>query len=80
MDGPVATDHVTVADEYGYRKDCYPWFLERFNDAFRNEIIDFIDCVKTGREPLAGAEDARKASEICVRLTEALKLGKPITL
>ena len=31
--------------------DHVDWFLDRFAEAFRDELIDFVDCVREGASP-----------------------------
>jgi myo-inositol 2-dehydrogenase/D-chiro-inositol 1-dehydrogenase len=70
--GPMMTNPVILADSYGVRSDCMPWFKERFAAAYRNEILDFIDCVAHNKRSKVGANDARKAVELAFLAQESL--------
>ncbi len=61
---PTPYSSVVVSDEKGFREDACPWFHERFEGAFRNELVEFIECIREGRESKIGAEDARKSIEL----------------
>lgn len=53
-------------------------FPERFGAAYLNELIDFVDCVRTGRIPLVGGEDARAALAIALAARQSFKEGRPV--
>lgn len=44
-------NRVFVADSHSFGRMCHFDFLERFADAFVNEIQAFVDCVQQGRQP-----------------------------
>lgn len=47
-------------------------------DAFKNEIEHFIECAKTGAEPLASGEAGKKAIAICRAVKKSAEIGKPV--
>ncbi len=57
---------VTLLQPNKVSHDHVDWFLERFADAYRDEVIDFVDCVRTGRRPRAVADDGLQALRIAV--------------
>lgn len=45
-----------------------------WDDMYRDEMLHYIDCLKTGRQPLIGAEDGYEVMKIidaCVRMAES---------
>lgn len=54
------------------------WFLERFARAYRDELIDFVDCVRSGRAPRAGGEDGYRALQIAVAAGRSQRERRPI--
>lgn len=46
--------------------DHVDWFLDRFADAFRAELVDFVDAIREGRAPRVTAEDGYEALRIAV--------------
>jgi predicted dehydrogenase len=49
-----------VADETAYES----------GDALRAEIIDFLECIRTGRRPLVDGQAGRRALAMATRITE----------
>jgi myo-inositol 2-dehydrogenase/D-chiro-inositol 1-dehydrogenase len=60
--------------------DHVDWFLDRFAGAYRDELIDFVECIRTGRQPRAGAEDGYRALQIAVAATRSWREGRPVRL
>jgi predicted dehydrogenase len=58
--------------------DRTPPFVRRFANAYRAQIVDFIDCVQHDREPRAGGADALAAIQIAEAATESARSGKPM--
>ena len=46
-------------------------FLERWEDAFYLEMVNFIDCVLTGRKPEITVYDGTKSLEMAIMLQKA---------
>ncbi|MBC8587221.1 Gfo/Idh/MocA family oxidoreductase [Paratissierella segnis] len=55
---------VTIFNENGAVRECHEGFLERFEDAYLNELQEFVDCVLEDRKTPVGAFDGLKATEI----------------
>lgn len=67
--------------EPGQVEETPKWFfLERYADAYRLEIGDFIDAWKQGREPLAGAQDGLEALRLAEAAERSLHEGQRISL
>jgi myo-inositol 2-dehydrogenase / D-chiro-inositol 1-dehydrogenase len=71
---------VTLLEPNRASHDHVDWFVDRFATAYRDEVVDFVDCVRTGREPRAGAEDGYLALQIAVAAGRSQREGRPIRL
>lgn len=60
--------------------DHVDWFLELFADAYRDEMIDFVDCVRSGRTPRALAADGLRALRIAVAAGRSHRERRPVRL
>ncbi len=49
-------------------------------DAFKAEIEHFIECSKTGAEPIASGEAGKKAIAICRAVKKSAEIGKPVEI
>ena len=54
------------------------FFIDRYADAYRNQVNDFIDAVASGREPSPGFEDGRRALILADAALESLQTGKVV--
>ena len=48
-------------------------FPERFDEAYRLEMQEFIDCVREGRKPEVTVYDGTRATEMTFATTSAFK-------
>ena len=71
---------LTVMSPTGVSHDVFPWFPERFGEAYLNEIRYFVECIRADRFPSPDGEDDRAALEIALAATESLKSGRPVEL
>lgn len=55
---------VTVFNEHGAIRECHEGFLDRFENAYLNELQEFVNCVLEDRTPPIGAYDGKKATEM----------------
>jgi scyllo-inositol 2-dehydrogenase (NAD+) len=67
-----------VLSRDGVAHDVFPWYPERFADAFRAEVAAFVDALQAGRAPQPGGIEARRASEIGVAALESWRDGRPV--
>lgn len=58
--------------------DPTPPFVRRFANAYRAQIVDFIDCVRHDRQPRAGGADALAAIRIAEAATLSARTGRPV--
>ena len=71
---------VTLLEPNRASHDHIDWFLERFADAYRDEVIDFVDCIRTGRAPRVGAEDGYRALQIAVAAGRSHRERRPVRM
>lgn len=71
---------VEILDEHGVRKECSQDFLERFEQAYVEELNEFIDCILTGRKPEVTVYDGTKTTEIAYKCKEAFETNELIRL
>lgn len=64
----------------GVTHDVYPWYAERFGEAFHAEMAAFVDALQHGRAPLPGPEDGRRATQIGVAAADSMASGRPVRL
>ncbi|MGB4156695.1 MAG: Gfo/Idh/MocA family oxidoreductase [Caldicoprobacterales bacterium] len=65
-------------EEQGYLMDSSPVIEPQ--DTFANEIRHFLDCIKTGQEPMASANDGVIIQKILNGIYDSAKEGKEIIL
>jgi predicted dehydrogenase len=64
----------------GIIHDTVPYFMERFGEAYAEEIRDFVRCILEDRQPAVSGRDARAATAIGVAATLSLDEGRPVLL
>ena len=69
-----------VMTRTGVTHDTVPYFMERFGEAYANEIRAFVACLAEDREPSVTGLDARKATAIGIAATVSLDEGRPVEL
>lgn len=75
-----AKNMVEILDEHGVRKECSQDFLERFDQAYVDEVNEFVDCILTGRKPEVTVYDGTKTTEIAYKCKEAFETNELIRL
>lgn len=65
---------------YAFRKDPNNAKEEVYAgvDSFTAEIEHFIECAKTGKEPIASGEAGKKAVAICRAVKKSAEIGEPV--
>lgn len=72
-----------------FKTDNTPHFMHRFNEAYTEEIREFVHCIINDTETPVTAEDARAASQVSIavllssqegRLIEIAQINRPISL
>lgn len=62
-----------IYDQHGAVVECVSGFPERFAEAYFQEMQEFINCVKSGRQPEVTVYDGTKSTQIGFATTEAWK-------
>jgi scyllo-inositol 2-dehydrogenase (NAD+) len=64
----------------GVYHDVFPWYLERFEDAFKAELIAFVEVVQNELSPRPTLIDGRKATEIGLAALESWRNGQAVSV
>jgi myo-inositol 2-dehydrogenase/D-chiro-inositol 1-dehydrogenase len=62
------------------REPLLSFFIERYQQAYLDELSDFIDVVAAGRQPAVGFEDGRCALILANAAWEALRSGRSVRI
>ncbi len=71
---------ILMMTEQGITHDVVPYFMERFETAYRVQIQDFVDKVLEGGQPTISGADAIAALRISIAATASLKEGRPVEI
>ena len=69
-----------VFDNTGVVRECSQNFQERFEEAYRLEMQEFIDCIIEKRKPDITVYDGTRNTEVAFAATEAFKKGRIVKL
>jgi myo-inositol 2-dehydrogenase / D-chiro-inositol 1-dehydrogenase len=76
--------HLTTlerADADGFTSDLIPFsFIERYVEAYRLEMMAFLDAIEQGREPSASGHDGLMAQKLAEAATESWTTGKAVKI
>jgi myo-inositol 2-dehydrogenase/D-chiro-inositol 1-dehydrogenase len=64
----------------GTSNEYFDGFASRWAQAYRDEIADFVDCIKTGRDVRVGIRDGREALKIGLAARASAVEGKPVAV
>lgn len=64
----------------GITHDAVDHWLERFADAYRNELDDFVRCILEDRPARPTGEDGRKALAVALAAEGSYRQGQPVSL
>lgn len=78
--GTLQQTSTLVMTRAGVTHDTVPYFMERFGEAYANEIRDFVGCLLDDRPPSVTGLDARKATAIGIAATMSLDEDRPVQL
>jgi myo-inositol 2-dehydrogenase/D-chiro-inositol 1-dehydrogenase len=56
------------------------FFLERYQEAYRNEMAHFLDCLEGKATPLVGMEEGRVALVLALAAKQSLASGLPVVI
>jgi myo-inositol 2-dehydrogenase/D-chiro-inositol 1-dehydrogenase len=71
--------YVSTAESVQSAKPTY-FFLERYNDAFVEEVKDFVAAVKENKDVPVGGKDGLEPVRIAIAAKKSLKEGRPVKL
>ena len=75
------TPVLVMTQEGGVQHDVTPYFRERFGDAYRKEIQEFVDAVRNGTPTKITGKDGLLAIEIGAAATYSARVGgRPVTI
>lgn len=66
---------VEILDEGGVRRECSQDFLERFEEAYLQEVREFVSCILEGRKPNVSVQDGTRVLEIAKSCRESFETG-----
>lgn len=69
-----------VRTSAGTSNEYFEGFAARWAQAYRDEIVDFVDCVRTGKEVKVGIADGREALRIGLAARASIADGRPVLL
>ena len=67
-------------DAEGVRHDHVGWFLDRFGEAYVQELAHFIECVRSDREPEVSGADGRAALVLGLLAQRSAREGRPLAV
>lgn len=71
---------VEILDSSGVRRECSENFLERFENAYVNELEEFINCIVDGRKPEITVYDGTKVTQIAYRCKQSFETEKLLSI
>jgi myo-inositol 2-dehydrogenase/D-chiro-inositol 1-dehydrogenase len=79
--GNIHETTVETATKAGFATDpVLNFFLERYSQAYRDELAAFIDAVETGKPTSPSGHDGLMAQRLADAATESWKSGQPVAL
>jgi len=71
---------VVLLTKKGAAHDFVPYIMERFGEAYTNELNYFVDCIYNDQNPSVTGQDGRAALEIALAATQSYKEAKPVEI
>ncbi len=71
---------VVLLTKKGATYDFVPYIMERFGEAYIDELNYFIDCIYNDQNPTVTGQDGRAALEIALAATQSYKEARPIEI
>lgn len=69
-----------TASATGMRDPLLNFFIDRYAEAYRNQVNAFVDAVSSGHTPAPGFEDGYKAQVLADAALEALQSGRTVRI
>jgi myo-inositol 2-dehydrogenase / D-chiro-inositol 1-dehydrogenase len=76
--GPRRKPRFAISEKGGWERDYYYFFMDRFGQAFRAELVAFFETLSRGEESSPGVTDALESLRIGVAATLSLQEGRPV--
>lgn len=77
----VLEDKIITADKFGHHNSRAKYFfIERYSDSYRNELIDFVKTLQNKKAPNISAEDGLASLAIAIAAKKSLRENKPVNL
>ncbi len=76
--GELKQTPLLVLSRKGVVHDVFPWYQDRFADAFEAELSSFVSSVLAGEIPTPGGLDGRRATQIGLAAVESWRSGQPV--
>jgi scyllo-inositol 2-dehydrogenase (NAD+) len=73
-------DSTRIWTGHGVIDEPYPWFMERFAEAYRRELDAFYDYISKGGKSPVSAEEGRTVLQVALAARESAKKGKAVTI
>jgi inositol 2-dehydrogenase len=67
-------------DAQGIHGDYYYYFMQRFDDAYRQEVQAFVDALQKGETPKPDTQDAIESLRVAVAATRSLHEGRSVAV
>lgn len=71
--GTPRANQVEILDQHGVRQECAQHFLERFEEAYLNELQIFAQCILKGEQPDVSVYDGTRATIIAEAATRSFR-------
>lgn len=72
---------VEIATEHGFNSSVVQnFFLERYADAYRNEMIHFVEALNAGKAPEPSGEDGLKAQQLADAAALSMEEQRPVLI
>ena len=79
--GNIHETTVEIAGKAGFTEDpVQNFFLERYAQAYRNELKAFVEAVEDGIAPNPSGQDGLQAQRLADAATESARTGKPVAI
>ena len=78
--GALQQTAMLVLTSSGVAHDTVPDFMQRFDEAYRAQVQDFVECIRSDRPPSVTGRDARAATALAVAATRSLDERRPVEL
>ncbi|WP_317854249.1 inositol 2-dehydrogenase [Chakrabartyella piscis] len=81
QDDNVLNSSIKISTVDGVQVEKPNWFfLQRYNDAFIAEVIEFVDCIQNDKEPSVSGIDGLMSVAIAMAAKKSLKEGRAVQI